>query len=93
MLGLFSGEADLEDISRKLKSANIREEDNITMKGIFSQTWDEGKIEGKTEGEAKKMVEYIEKAMKKLNLTLGEACDIFDVTESKYEEAKKMLAH
>ncbi len=99
MLGLFSGETDLESVVKKLKNANIREEDHVTMKGIFSQVWDEGKTEGieegkeegKKEGEAKKMVECIEKAMRKLNLTLEEACDIFDVTENKYVEAKKLI--
>ncbi len=95
MLGLFSGETDLESVVKKLKNANIREEDHVTMKGIFSQVWDEGKTEGieegKKEGEAKKMVECIEKSMRKLNLTLEEACDIFDVTENKYVEAKKLI--
>ncbi len=95
MLGLFSGETDLESVVKKLKNANIREEDHVTMKGIFSQVWDEGKTEGieegKKEGEAKKMVECIEKAMRKLNLTLEEACDIFDITVNKYEEAKKLI--
>ncbi len=111
MLGLFSGETDLESIVIKLKSANIREEDNATMKGIFSQVWDEGKTEGieegkkegrkegieegkkegEAKGEAKNMVECIEKAMKKLNLTLEETCDIFDITVNKYEEAKKLI--
>lgn len=111
MLGLFSGETDLESIVIKLESTNIREEDNVTMKGIFSQVWDEGKTEGikegkregieegkregkeegKKAGEAKKMVECIEKAMKKLNLTLEETCDIFDITVNKYEEAKKLI--
>ncbi len=94
MLGLFSGETDLERITIKLRSTNIREEDNVTIKGIFSQVWDEGKTvgieEGKKEGEAKNMVECIEKAMKKLNLTLEETCDIFDITVNKYEEAKKL---
>lgn len=55
MLGLFSGERDLESIVIKLKNANIRE-DNVTMKGIFSQVWDEGKTEGKEEDEAKKQI-------------------------------------
>ncbi len=84
MLGLFSGETDLESIVIKLKSAKIREEDNVTIKGIFSQVWDEGKTEGieegKKEGKKEGRKEGIEEG-KKEGEAKGEAKNMVECIE------------
>ena len=51
----------------------------------------EGRQEGIVEGEARRLVEDIENAMKFFQVTLEKACEGLGTTVGRYEEAKRML--
>ena len=51
----------------------------------------EGLIEGIKCGEARRLVEDIENAMRFFQVTLEKACEGLGTTVSRYEEAKKLL--
>ncbi len=98
---LLRGETDIEGIEAELEGKNIREEDDVIMGGIgILGVWKEegrlegkaeGRVEGKVEGDAVRLVYCIENAMKNLQITLEEACEVLGTTVSRYEQARKLI--
>lgn len=91
LLAALSGETDLEEIENQLKELAIREEDEVTMAGIFTQYMEQGKTEGRAEGRAQELINCIESAVKNLHITLEEACEALGTTVGRYEEAKRII--
>lgn len=91
LLRALSGDGDVTDTEEELERLGIREEDEVRVCELFDQYTRKGRREGRKEGEARRLVEDIDKLRKNLQLSLERACEVFEITTGSYEEAKKLL--
>lgn len=87
LLRALSGDRTVEDTEEELERMGIREEDEVRVCELFDQY----ARQGRREGEARRLVEDIDKLRKNLQLSLERACEVFEVSTGSYEEAKKLL--
>lgn len=73
-----------------MEERGIREEDEITVCELFDQYERKGRMEGIERGEARRLVEDIENAMKYFQVTLETACEGLGTTVGGYEKAKRL---
>lgn len=92
MIKVLSGETDIDNIETMMEERGIREEDEITVCELFDQYERKGRMEGIERGEARRLVEDIENAMKYFQVTLETACEGFGTTVGGYEKAKRLSA-
>lgn len=71
-----------------MEERKIREEDEITVCELFDQY----ERKGIERGEARRLVEDIENAMKYFQVTLETACEGLGTTVGGYEKAKRLSA-
>lgn len=71
-----------------MEERGIRKEDEITVCELFDQY----ERKGIERGEARRLVEDIENAMKYFQVTLETACEGFGTTVGGYEKAKRLSA-
>ena len=81
----------MTDTEEELERLGIREEDEVRVCELFDQYTRKGRREGRKEGEARRLVEDIDKLRKNLQLSLERACEVFEITTGSYEEAKRLL--
>lgn len=73
----------------KRKSRTVREEGGTAdMCRAIEELIAEGKVEGKAEGDAARIVKSVESVMKNLRVEADRACSIIDVTLEEYQRAK-----
>lgn len=58
---------------------------------IIHQQRDEGRAEGISVGDARRLLSSVNGVMEKLGISLEEACDIINVTLEQYEAAKELI--
>lgn len=92
MIKVLSGETDIDNIETWMEERGIREEDEITVCELFDQYERKGRMEGIERGEARRLVEDIENAMKYFQVTLETACEGLGTTVGGYEKAKRLSA-
>lgn len=92
MIKVLSGETDIDNIETWMDERGIREEDEITVCELFDQYERKGRMEGIECGEARRLVEDIENAMKYFQVTLETACEGLGTTVGGYEKAKRLSA-
>lgn len=92
MIKVLSGETDIDNIETMMEERGIREEDEITVCELFDQYERKGRMEGIERGEARRLVEDIENAMKYFQVTLETACEGLGTTVGGYEKAKRLSA-
>mgnify|MGYP006883334395 CR=1 FL=1 len=88
MIKVLSGETDIDNIETWMEERGIREEDEITVCELFDQY----ERKGIERGEARRLVEDIENAMKYFQVTLETACEGLGTTVGGYEKAKRLSA-
>ncbi len=87
MIKVLSGESDTDMVGKWMEGQGIREEDEITVCELFDQYV----RQGREEGEARQLVEDIEKTMGFFKVTLEKACESLGITVGRYEEAKRSI--
>lgn len=90
MIKVLSGETDIDNIETWMEERGIREEDEISVCELFDQYERKGRMEGIERGEARRLVEDIENAMKYFQVTLETACEGLGTTVGGYEKAKRL---
>lgn len=99
MIKVLSGESDTDMVGKWMEGQGIREEDEITVCELFDQYVRQGREEGEAAGrkegikcgEARQLVEDIEKTMGFFKVTLEKACESLGITVGRYEEAKRSI--
>ncbi len=96
LLRSLSGDEEFDDTQLFMKEMDIREEDEITMGGLFDQyVWKgraEGRAEGRREGRTEGTLSVMRSVMKELHLTVEETLKAAGIPEEEWEQYGQQLA-
>ncbi len=89
LLRNLSGDEEFDDTKLFMKEMDIREEDEVTMGGLFDQYVWKGRAEGKVEGQLSVMKNF----MREFHLTVEETLKAAGIPEEEWERYEKQLVN